>query len=246
MNTEFIINKEKQTVTCKMEVINKLVNDANRYSFDPPDFPFYVCGVARLRGEDEFDAETGKRVALAKAEKEYLNNLLNTRGWGLRPYLKRITHAIEKCDELLSTLIKTKAGIMTAIEHEVVGTVPDRARVSSDEKTGVTVLRSIPLCLFKSSTTENLREVLIPEDFLNLIYRDVVGVAKLNKDIDKYDKEKGISIAFHKVNLAAINQAIAAVKARKKHLLSTALDCQQSILAVEKRRDFVIENLKTF
>lgn len=246
MNTKFIVNEKKQTVICKMDVSNKLVNDANRYNLYPSDFPSNVVGVARLRGEDEFDVEIGKRVALAKAEKEYLNNLLNTRGYGLRPYLKRLTRAVEKCDELLSTLMKTKAGIMTAIEHEVVGTVDNGWRVSSNEKTGVTVLRSIPLCLFKSSTTENLRNVLISEDFLNLIYRDAVGIAKLNKDIDEYDKEKGISMAYHKANLNALNKAITAVKARRKHLLSIALDCQQSILAVEKRRDFVIENLRTF
>ena len=65
--TTFLIDENKKTVDCRMECFIKCPHSeygsVNLYYK-----PFVVISVAKCSGNDKFDIERGKRVALAKAE----------------------------------------------------------------------------------------------------------------------------------------------------------------------------------
>lgn len=70
-NTEFYVNEKKKTVACT--IVGKLntpceFSFTNSYPFEIPYRMFTVTGVAKCLGNDVFDVERGKRIALAKAE----------------------------------------------------------------------------------------------------------------------------------------------------------------------------------
>ena len=69
----FFVNKEKGVVACTVNAHLKSPFDFNS-CVDIPWKNITGVGVAKCHGDDKFDPERGKRIALAKAEnKAYLN-----------------------------------------------------------------------------------------------------------------------------------------------------------------------------
>lgn len=70
--TQFVVNENKRTVSCITiaEIVAPYAWDSSVYI---PSEIFKVVGTARCTADDKFDAERGRRIALAKAEnKAYL------------------------------------------------------------------------------------------------------------------------------------------------------------------------------
>ena len=73
--TKFFVNEEKGTVVCLVRGLLKVPVDWDKHFFVEP-CVIVERGTAKCSGEDVFDVERGKRIALAKAEnKAYITAL---------------------------------------------------------------------------------------------------------------------------------------------------------------------------
>lgn len=66
-DTRFFVNEKKKTVVCVLEGYLSTPTIANKNLY-LPDMIFKGVGVAKCAPDDKFDAERGKRIALARAE----------------------------------------------------------------------------------------------------------------------------------------------------------------------------------
>lgn len=246
MCKNFLLNEEKGTVICFLDVDRKLDKDAERYSINRYDFPTTVIGVAKLRGEDKFDAEIGRRVAAAKAEKEYLNSILN-REYGLRQFFEYSAYNVSLCDELLADLYKKRLGFLKALERLIV-TNYDKPEIEYyiDKEKGIITAAGKPNDFWPEKLATRVKFILDYEYNGECVYSTIKGTAKLNKDTDEFKEDIGCSVAYYKLNLQAIGRAIHYVKIRREYWLKRGMQLQQNINHVLKRRENVLDNLKSF
>ena len=234
MKTKIIINEEKQVVTAVTNVRRKLVKDARRYNIDVYNFPTEVAGVAYVRDVDVFDPVIGQRVAVAKAEKEYLNNLLNTKDVGLRDNLKTLSQIVGEYDEFISDLTSRKIAMMKAIDEMFISDINGDIQHSIDEKEGLTVAyarMSDVLSKKIINRAYNLLGYYLSHEVLN---KNVYGTAKLNKEHDTFNKEMGIAVAEKKMYSNMLGVLIGELKQLKQVILEEAFRAQQSVLEVER------------
>ena len=247
MTCNYIINEKKGTVTCLLNVTNKLDKDTRRYRIYTGDMPEVVKATAYIRGEDKFDPEIGKRVALAKAEKEYLNNLLNTPEDGLVDSMNFYGKWLDEIDVLIHRIKKKRENIKTALQN----LSEDELNISGikvihSEDTGVTIAIGAPCDFLGKNLPDELYENLNYELLTQCSYKEMVGIAKLNKDVDTYNKNIGTYVAVNKLYLQAYGAILGALKVRKREVANYAFKAQLDIMKVKARREAVLENLKTF
>ena len=96
--TEYIINKEKRTVVCKITTINDIEDRLFKFGlgdyWGSPVSRVYT-GIAKCSPQDEWDEITGKRLAEYRAARKRQIDVNNT--------LKREIKRILKAAEALST-----------------------------------------------------------------------------------------------------------------------------------------------
>lgn len=86
--TKFYVNEKKRTVVCVLEGFLNVPEYRNGVWVDNKYFKAY--GVAKCSPEDTFDAERGKRIAMAKAENQiYLDALRH-----IEPYVNNMNDVI--------------------------------------------------------------------------------------------------------------------------------------------------------
>lgn len=246
MCKEFLLNEEKGTVVCFFNVDKKLDKDTKKYRLNRFDFPSTAIGVAKLRGEDKFNAEIGKKVAAAKAEKEYLNCLLN-HPYGLRHYFEYNSYNVSLCDELLDTLYRKRLGFLNALENLII-TDYEKSDIEYfiDKEKGIITAVGKPYRFLPEKLSARIRFILDYEYNEDCMYPPIRGIAKLNKDIDEYNKNIGCSVAYYKLNLQTIGRIIHCVKIKRNYWLKRSMQFQQNINHVLKRRENVLDNLKSF
>lgn len=89
-NTQFYVNEEKGTVVCVLEGYLSTPTGVSDILY-LPDRIFRGVGVAKCSKDDVFDAERGKRIALAKAENRIYVSAM-----------RHIGETVERLDNVLS------------------------------------------------------------------------------------------------------------------------------------------------
>lgn len=90
----FYVNKNKKTVACKIRgyayetMVDYWCGELTSPSFE-------VVGVAYCNGNDEFDEERGKRIALAKAENKLYGRCADYYARRLEEYLRIVKKILE-------------------------------------------------------------------------------------------------------------------------------------------------------
>lgn len=247
---KIIINKEKKAVTCIACAINNLLNDANRYNIDPYYFNNEYKGVAYTRYDDEFNESIGVKVASAKAEKNYLNDVLNNSRGGLRAKHSEVIGKIDKLDMLLSTLYKKKINILKALEAEprkINGIVEPLGMAYVNTEKGVVVQElSIDYIIGRNIINQLYDAVDNLELTCDILNHKVRGKAKVNKKYDEFSIDVGLSISEKKMYLKAIKFIEKRVIELKNETLKEALELTQSIKDVERRKAHIVNNLRKF
>lgn len=96
VRTEYIVNKEKRTVVCRITTVNDAEDRLCKFGLknywfgDGPVIRTYI-GIAKCSPEDEWDEITGKRLAEYRASRKRQIDVNNT----LKKEIKRILKATD-------------------------------------------------------------------------------------------------------------------------------------------------------